>query len=176
MRKKEFFVISRDEPVCPICGSPLRLRDHKKRIWRKDGGDTQWVAIGRYRCTNNECHRLHNALPDFLLPFKHYDRELVEDVIEGIVYEDDPWRDTAYPCESTMQRWRKWAAENAAAMEGQIRSAGMRFLDLKDEFLKSAESLLEELKKKISPGWLAAVVKIVYNSGGSLRPVYDDGS
>ena len=61
-------------------------------------------------------------------------------------------------------------------MEGQIRSAGMRFLDLKDEFLKSAESLLEELKRKISPGWLAAVVKIVYNSGGSLRPVYDDGS
>lgn len=40
MRKKEFFVISRDEPVCPICGNPLRLRDHKKRIWRKDGGES----------------------------------------------------------------------------------------------------------------------------------------
>ena len=172
MRKKAFFVISRDEPVCPKCGSPLRLRDHKKRIWRKDGGKTQWVAIGRYRCTNGDCHKLHNALPDFLLPYKHYDRELVEDVIEGVVYEEDPRRDAAYPSDTTMQRWRKWAEDNAADMEGQIRSAGARFLDLTDEFLKSAESLLEGLKKRVSPGWLAAVIKIVYNSGGRLRTAY----
>jgi hypothetical protein len=172
MRKKAFFVISRDEPVCPICGNPLRLRDHKKRIWRKDGGDTQWVAIGRYRCTNDECHRLHSALPDFLLPYKHYERELVEDVIEGVVHEEDPRRDAAYPCDTTMQRWRQWAEDNAAAMEGQMRSAGVRFLDLTNEFLKSAESLLEELKRKISPGWLAAVIKIIYNSGGRLQPAY----
>lgn len=130
------------------------------------------MKIGRYRCTNKECHRLHNALPDLLLPYKHYERELIEDVIEGVVYEEDPRRDASYPCETTMQRWRRWASDNAAAMEGQMRSAGMRFLDLTDEFLRSSESLLEGLKTKISPGWLAAVIRIVYNSGGRLGAVY----
>ena len=95
-------------------------------------------------------------------------------MVEGVVYEEDPWRDADYPCDTTMQRWRKWAEDNAAAMEGQIRSAGARFLDLTTEFLKSAESLLEGLKRKISPGWLAAVIKVIYNSGGRLRPAYSE--
>ena len=55
-------------------------------------------------------------------------------------------------------------------MEGQIRAAAHRFLDLDGKFLKSRVSLLEEMKERISPGWLKAVVRAIYNSGGRIEP------
>lgn len=74
------------------------------------------------------------------------------------------------PSGMTMMRWRDWFVRNLTAMEGQIRSAGVRILDFTEEFLKSTESLLEELRRRISPGWLSVVLRIIYNSGGKLAP------
>ncbi len=167
--KTAFLVKSREELYCPECGSTLCLRDHKRRIWRKEGGETRWLMIGRYRCTNEACRRLHSALPVFLSENKHYDNGLIEDVIEGVVGEADPGYED-HPCGMTMMRWRSWFVRNLAAIEGQIRSAGVRILDLTEEFLGSTESLLEELRKRISPGWLKAVLVVIYNSGGRLAP------
>ena len=59
---------------------------------------------------------------------------------------------------------------NEKNMEGQIRLAAHRLLDYDDGFLKSTGSLLEELKKRISPGWLKAAVRFIYNSGGRIDP------
>ena len=129
----------------------------------------RWLKIGRYRCTNGGCRRLHSGLPEFLSENKHYDNRLIEDVIDEVVSEDDPGYED-HPCGMTMMRWRNWFVKNLAAMEGQIRSAGVRILDLKNEFLRSAESLLEELRRRISPGWLGSVLQIIYNSGGKLSP------
>ena len=44
--------------------------------------------IGRYRCTNEACCRVHSGLPVFLSEYKHYDNGLIEDVIDGVVRED----------------------------------------------------------------------------------------
>lgn len=164
-----FLVKSREDLYCSECGSPLCLRDHKRRIWKKEGGEKRWLMIGRYQCTNEACRRLHSALPDFLSENKHYDNGLIEDVIEGVVGEDDPGYED-YPCAMTMKRWLDWFIRNLASIEGQIRSAGVRLLGFTEEFLKSTESLLEELKKRISPGWLRAALLVIYNSGGRLTP------
>jgi len=168
-KKTAFLVKSREELYCSECGSPLCLRDHKRRIWRGEGGETRWLMIGRYRCTNETCRRLHSALPAFLSENKHYDNGLIEDVIDCVVGEDDPGYED-HPCGMTMMRWRSWFVRNLAAIEGQIRSAGVRILDLTEEFLRSKESLLEELRERISPGWLKAVLVVIYNSGGRLAP------
>ena len=59
---------------------------------------------------------------------------------------------------------------NEKNMEGQIRQAAHRFLGLDGKFLESREPLLEKLKERISPGWLKAAVRAIYNSGGRIEP------
>ena len=108
-------------------------------------------------------------MPDCMCPYKHYDAGLIEDVVEGVVSEEDPETED-YPCAGTMKHWKWWAEMNEKNMEGQIRSAAHRCLDLDDVFLKSAGSLLEGLKKRISPGWLKSAARFIYNSGGRIDP------
>ncbi|MCM1305624.1 MAG: DUF6431 domain-containing protein [Butyrivibrio sp.] len=133
------------------------------------GGGKEWYLIRRLKCGNDECRRLHNELPDIIFPYKHYDAGLIEDVVDGVVSEEDPETED-YPCEGTMRHWRWWARMNEPNMEGQIRVAIHRFLDSDGKLLKSEYSLLGKLKERISPGWLQAVARIIYNSGGRIEP------
>lgn len=135
---------------------------------KKAGGEKEWYRIRRLKCTDDKCGRLHNELPDCLCPYKHYDAGLIEDVLDGVVSEQD--RETEdYPCEGTMKHWRWWMQRNQANMEGQIKSAAHRFLELSDAFLRDRDSLLEELRERVSPGWLKAVMRFLYNAGGRLE-------
>ncbi len=96
-----------------------------------------------------------------MFPNKHYDAGLIEDVADGIVSEDDIEIED-YPCEGTIKHWKWWMRENEKNIEGQIRPAAHRILDFGQGFLKSTDSLLEELKKRISPGWLTESGSPVY--------------
>ena len=59
---------------------------------------------------------------------------------------------------------------NEKNMEGQLRVAAHRILDLDGKLLKAGASLLKELKERISPGWLKVSVRVIYNSGGRIEP------
>ena len=163
----EFFVESNEDSICPICGAPLTARDHKKRVWKKERGEKSWVMIRRLVCTNKVCNHLHNELPDFLIPYKHYEAQLIEDVIDETITEDDV-AEMDYPSLMTIKVWMEWFQRNISNIDGLIRSAVYRFFEFKDEFLKSKESLLEELKKRICPGWLGLIHRLIYNSGGFI--------
>ncbi len=63
------------------------------------------------------------------------------------------------------------AEDERKNMDGQVRLAAHRFLDLGERFLKSRYSLLEQMKERISLGWLKAVARVIYNSGGRIEPV-----
>ena len=147
----DIFITSKEECTCPCCGGRLKYRDHRQRIHKLAGGGKEWYQIRRLKCTDDKCRKLHNELPDCMFPYKHYDAGLIEDVVEGIVSEDDIETED-YPCEGTIKHWKWWMQVNEKNMEGQIRLAAHRFLDFGCGFLKSAGSLLEELKKRISPG------------------------
>jgi hypothetical protein len=69
-----------------------------------------------------------------------------------------------------MKHWKWWLSRNEANINGQMRSMAQRLLDLDIGFLKSSESLLEELRRRISPGWLSVVTRFIYNSGGRIEP------
>ena len=60
--------------------------------------------------------------------------------------------------------------QNEANINGQMRPMLHHLMDLDTGFLKSGEPLPEELKKRISPGWLSAVIRFIYNFGGRLNP------
>lgn len=135
------------------------------------GGTKEWYMIPRMECTNEKCPcRIHSCLPDSLSPYKHYDAGLIEDVIDGVISSDDIETED-YPCADTMELWKEWMEKNKTNIDGQIRSIGYRLLDLGTEILTSAASVTDELRTRISPGWLKAVTLVIYNTGGRITPL-----
>lgn len=147
------------------------MRDHKKRIHKLAGGEKEWYMIPRMECTNRDCPcRIHSCIPDNMSPYKQYDANLIEDVIDGVISSAD--RETEdYPCEDTMALWKEWAEKNKINIDGQIRSIGYRLLDFEIDILTSALSIMEEIRQKISPGWLKVVTTVIYNTGGRITPL-----
>ncbi len=88
---------------CSKCGVQLKYYDSVQRILRTKGRKTKWINIRRFRCP--ECHMIHRELPDFIFPYKQYEAEVIQGVLDGLItvetagYED-------YPCEITMRRWK----------------------------------------------------------------------
>jgi hypothetical protein len=138
-------------------------------VYKTAGGKKNWYAINRLKCTNKKCGKLHNELPDCMLPYKHYGSQIIEDVVDEAVGPDDLETEN-YPCEATMNHWKWWMLHNEKNINGQMKSMLHHLLDLDIEFLKSGESLLEELRKRISTGWLSVVIRFIYNSGGRIEP------
>lgn len=97
-------MIYESDNACPKCGGDLRYYDRVKRIIREGDGKKRWVFINRFRCLR--CKSIHRMLPDYLYPFRQYNLEVIQGVLEGYIspetlgYED-------YPCEMTMNRWKK---------------------------------------------------------------------
>ena len=124
------------------------------------------MLIERRKCTKEGCGKTHRLLPgNKVLPYKQYDADTIEGVIDGVVNEENLSMED-YPCESTLSRWREWAEELLRNTDGQLRSKVHRVYDLHYEFLKCGNSLLKELKKRIKYGWLTAVVRIYMDTGG----------
>lgn len=78
-----FFKSSENVPGCPWYGRQLRYRDSRFRIRKHEDGDQGFLSIRRFRWT--ECGSYHNELPDVLLPYKHYEAEVISGLIDGIV-------------------------------------------------------------------------------------------
>lgn len=163
-----FFVESSENfHICPVCQGTLRYRDSRPRIRKKEGVRKEHLMIRRFRCDN--CQSYHNELPDCLVPYKHYEAEVIAGVLDEIVVPEDLDSED-YPSFRTMIRWFQWFQENLQRMEGYLRSAGYQFLKLEKEILDASCSLLYEIRNKY-PDWLERILRIIYNSGGFLVPV-----
>ena len=71
-----------DTPLCPVCGSGMKLYDHRKRIMKQYDQDDEYVIVPRYRCLKNSCNKIHTALPSCLMPHKHYAVHIIEETID----------------------------------------------------------------------------------------------
>lgn len=95
-------MIKMGQKFCPECGGILKYHDRVKRIVRTRFGISYTIEISRKICTR--CGRKHRELPNELLPYKHYEAEIINGFISGthssydIEFED-------YPCESTIKYW-----------------------------------------------------------------------
>ena len=86
-------------------------------------------------------------------------------MVEEVISEQDKACED-YPCEQTMHHWKYWMHRNENHIDGQMKSTADRLLDPGTEFTRSVDSLLKELKERLSPGWLKAVNQFLYNTGG----------
>ena len=121
-------------PPCPECRGTLAYRDSRKRILRREGGIRQWVVIRRFRCC--QCGRLHNELPDCMVPYKHYHAEVISGVLDGVVSPED-LESEDYPCAETMRLWIQWLAINLERIEGYLRSIAYEISDYCQEVITS---------------------------------------
>ena len=132
-----FFVESSENShICPVCQGTLHYRDSRPRIRKKEGGTKEQLMIRRFRCQN--CHAYHNELPDCLVPYKHYEAEVIAGVLDEVILPDDLDSED-YPSFSTMLRWLQWFRENLQRMEGYLRTAGYQILNLGEDFLFSSD-------------------------------------
>ena len=92
-----------DSSCCPSCMGSLRYYDSVPRLVRSKNRETKHVKIRRLKCTY--CNKIHRELPDDILPFKQYEREVIKGVIEGLISSETLGFED-YPCEITMKRWQ----------------------------------------------------------------------
>ena len=145
----------------------MRYRDSKKRGMKLEGGSRQWLIIHRFKCCS--CGRLHNELPDCLVPYKHYQTEIISGVLDGVCTQDDLECED-YPCADTMLLWLKWFSLNLQRIEGFLRRALYKVSCIKEGFSPDRTSLLETARKN-TKRWLEQIIRTIYNSGGRLIPV-----
>ncbi len=100
-------MISYGASICPYCGGALKKYDHVQRIVRTKRRKTTHIAIQRMRCSR--CGSFHRELPDFIFPYKQYEAEIIQGVLEGLITSDTLGFED-YPCEMTMIRWRSQEA------------------------------------------------------------------
>lgn len=163
-----FFVESSENShLCPVCQGMLRYRDSRPRIRKKEGGIKERLMIRRFRCQN--CRSYHNELPDCLVPYKHYEAEVIAGVLDEVVLPDDLDSED-YPSFNTMIRWLQWFRENLQRIEGYLRTVGYQILDLGEEILFTSGLLLNKIRNR-HQNWLELILRIIYNSGGFLTPI-----
>ena len=152
--------------MCEECGIRLENKDWTKRLKRGIDGQKEFRLIEIRRCPR--CGRSHRLLPDDQIPFKHYEAEVIEKVVDdGYEFDDEEAEALDEgPCDATRQRWIVWSKGLLQNAEGALRSAAYRILDLSDRFLGSTESLLKGIRCWRPVGWLVRTVDIVLDIGG----------
>ena len=90
--------------ICPKCLGKLKFYDKVLRILKHKNRVCEWIFVRRLRCI--KCKSTHRELTEDILPFKHYESEIIFGVIDNWIdvftkgFED-------YPCEMTMHRWKQ---------------------------------------------------------------------
>ena len=90
-----------DKKICEKCGAVLKHYDRVTRIIKGKGGVKSYIHVERYRCP--KCKTIHRFLPECVHPYKQYDAEIIDGVIEGLI-DSDTLGFEDYPC--AMKRWR----------------------------------------------------------------------
>lgn len=89
---------------CEKCGNSMKKYDKVTRTYKTKEGVKKYIKIQRYYCPN--CGKIVRSLPNFLLPYKHYTKDIIENVKSGTITPDTIGYED-YPCEMTMERWSK---------------------------------------------------------------------
>ena len=89
---------------CPKCGGELKIYGSVLRIIRTKKRISKWIKLRRFKCVL--CGSVHRELPNYLLPYKQYEAEIIIGVVEGIITSDTLGYED-YPCEMNMKRWLK---------------------------------------------------------------------
>ena len=155
-----FSVISDEEVPCPSCGGLLAYRCTRLRGLKNLIGEIRRFLLRRFYC--KECKTTHTEIPDIIQPYKHYDTEAIQCVLDcseapaGCAADD-----------STIRRWKKTFAEAEPDLTQRLASV---FAQMTDGHvpLESAPRTFNTIRARHSY-WLPFVMGLLINSGHKLR-------
>lgn len=87
--------------LCENCNGLMKHYDKVDRYVKIENGKKLKILVNRNRCC--ECGKIYRELPDFVMPFKHYRKDIILRCIKtniNCIYDD-------YPCDMTILRWKK---------------------------------------------------------------------
>ena len=155
-----FTIISEEILNCPFCNGTLVYRDSKLRTAINLYGEARLFSLRRLKC--RYCNAHHRELPNTIQPFKHYDSETIQSVIDG-----SPDAAMCAADDSTIRRWKTTFAESGPDISMRLASALARASEEKIPAL-NAELALTLIKGK-EKHWLAFVMALLINGGHALR-------
>lgn len=133
----------------------MQCKDRRERIGRTYDGEKRIYLVRRMYC--RDCHRMHTELPDFLLKYKHYEAQIIEDGIEELI---PAWRN--YPVPETIHRWQIWFRYILPFLNAALDSVYTELENQLPAFFRKI-SYVDQLRKK-GEGWLAAILDILINT------------
>jgi hypothetical protein len=154
-----FTVMSDEMIACPSCGGPLIYRDRVLRNLKNLFGEVRRFLLRRLRC--QLCKGYHRELPNIIQPFKHYDSEAIQCVIDR-----SPDADMCAADDSTIRRWKTTFTDSAPDISMRLTSVQTRMSDKKIP-AESAELLLGLIRNR-EKHWLAFVMALLINGGHAL--------
>ena len=152
-------IISSSIHHCPQCSGGLVYRDHKLRRTKNLAGGETLYLLRRFRCTT--CGKYHTEIPDSIQPYKHYDSETIQSVLD-----EEECTDACIADASTIRRWKEEFQFAAHNIEQQIaavyaKESGNHVpLRTPGEILKHIRTLHNR--------WLAFVMTLLINTGYKL--------
>lgn len=95
-KNDNFTIIPKEDLYCE-CGSPVLKRGSKGRWVIDSEGNRRRYILKRVYCP--KCNKLHMVVPEFIFPFKHYDKKVIKSVQQGE-------NDCCCADNSTLYRWK----------------------------------------------------------------------
>ncbi|WP_371825253.1 DUF6431 domain-containing protein [Paenibacillus soyae] len=126
-------------------------------MWYKSSGERAKLIIRRLYCTS--CARIHHELPDLLVPYKRYDAESIEDVLQ------EPDASAVAADESTISRWLAWFQVWAVYAAAALQAISIRFKLPVQQASVAPRSALHALGRYVGDvaGWLGRAVRPIAN-------------
>jgi len=144
---------------CPLCGGAVYHRDHKSRFVKRLSGEVWHFRLRRLLCDN--CSKLHTEIPDIIQPYKHYDSETIQSVLDG--------GEKAKGCVADNSTIRRWGVDFAKAepdIEQRVASVYARETDETAPLLP--QGLTFSIIRATLECWLAFVMRLLINAGHKL--------
>ena len=154
-----YTIISLTPSKCPLCGGTVYHRDHKGRKVKRLSGVVWRFSLRRLLCDN--CKKLHTEIPDIIQPYKHYDSETIQSVLDGGEKAKDCIAD-----DSTISRWKADFSKSEPDIEQRLVSVNAQATDESAPLLPPGltfAAIRATIKR-----WLAFVMLLLINAGYKL--------
>lgn len=178
-----FFIESKEQHNCPTCTGNLVGYGIINRHIKDENSQKVWYKISRKKCS--DCNKTHNMIPDFMLPYKHYKAEIIQEVIDNeeeaktnvktetktdscpVNDKNEVNKDVGMYIaaeESTIYRWKKWFRDMQEKLNSNLKAIWQVNKRLFFPLLDNTISLLTEFRKS-GGNWLAKTIGLTINAG-----------
>lgn len=141
---------------CPVCDEILLCRDRRIRKYQDVDGNKHTLRIRRMKCST--CKRLHNELPDFLVPYKQHISFTIEKAVGELLMEKEILSEYI-PDMKTMKRWKAWIEKNVR----KINSNKEKISKTNQYIQKYSITIPFTIKDLVAKGkgWLSAILDLM---------------